>query len=296
MKHNERINSIHLLCPAKINLGLKVGSRRTDGYHEIRTIFQSVNFYDELKVIQTENQHDELTIVGNQNLPSNEDNLVLKAVHLFRNITKSTKTYSIELNKRIPVGAGLGGGSSDAAGAFIAVNLLNESPLNDIECLNALLKLGSDCPFFYHGGLQYAKGRGEILFKIPRKLSEYFILWCPPNVPISTKYAYEVLKRDLTYSLQDFIFLNQFLNSASWWSRELKNDFEDVISPQIKNWNEVKEFFYSFQAKWISMTGSGSTMVVCFENYSDAKNAYEHSFVKDECIIVQPVQYGVQIK
>lgn len=292
MKLSE-INKLQVLCPAKINLGLKVGKKRSDGYHEIETIFQSVDLYDELTVSISFGEVDQLTVSGPIPLTITKDNLIFRALNLFRSLTGIHQYYTVELIKRIPIGAGLGGGSSDAAGALIAANFLINKPLNSLECLKALSQIGSDCAFFYHGGLQYATGRGEILTNVPKLLTEVFIIWCPPDFSSNTKDAYDLLNRDLTYPLQDFILVHYFLRKEPWWNFPVINDFEQVISPKIQNWNVVKDYFVGADAKWISMSGSGSAMIACFETYDSALTAFQNAPFQKQCFLVKPVQGGI---
>lgn len=292
MKHNDK--TIHVFCPAKINLGLKVGRKREDGFHEIESIFQTVNLYDEIKIKIQNNSYDTLEIESQWNLPTDQNNLIIKGLNLYRTYSGKNVHYHISLLKRIPIGSGLAGGSSDAVGAILAASILNKKFLSKDELFHLLAQVGSDCPFFYDGGLQYVTGRGDRLIKIPIKIHEVFLIWVP-GVQSDTKSAYQALKRDLTYPSQKHILLDYFLNSSPWWSFEVYNDFEEIISPKIKNWKLVKEFFDSNKSVWTSMSGSGSALVAAFKDFKTAEQVFSIFFDKQHCFLVEPVQYGLTL-
>jgi len=174
---------------AKINLSLWVKGKRTDGYHEIITVMHTINLIDTLSFSPSERL--ELTIKGNASLPVGDNNLIIKACKLFQERTGIKPKVKIVLDKKIPVGAGLGGGSSNAATTLKGLNAIYQKPLKDEELFELAEKLGSDVPFFLRGGLAIAYGKGEKL-KVYKK-GNFRILLVYPHFSCSTKEVYEML-------------------------------------------------------------------------------------------------------
>ena len=181
------MKAIHVRCPAKVNLTLEIIGKRPDGYHELRTIFQAVSLYDELIVAPA--ARDSLTVTGLTGAPADDSNLCLKALRLFRSQLDLTVPVAITLDKHIPLQAGLGGGSSDAAGMLVALARLRGGapPLDGLAA-----QLGSDVAFFLHGGAMLGSGRGEILAPLPPLAEGALVLALPP-VAMSTAEAYGLL-------------------------------------------------------------------------------------------------------
>ena len=177
------MNEISVKAPAKLNLHLQVISKRSDEFHELRTLFTYIDLFDDLFFKITDEK------VELKEIEPINDNLVLKAADILKKRTKCTKGVQITLQKRIPIQKGLGGGSSDAAATLIALNKLWNLGLTKNELMKLSLELGSDVPFFVFGHNAWAKGRGEILSKIDYK-EEWFLLYMP-KTQISTKEAYK---------------------------------------------------------------------------------------------------------
>ncbi len=165
-----------LAAPAKINLTLEVLKRRDDGYHEIRSILQTIDLCDELELEKSK----ELEFFCNSLELNNEDNLAIKASRLLRRKAGVTQGARISLRKRIPVAAGLGGGSSDAASVLKGLNILWGLKLSEAELMEISAGLGSDVPFFIQGGAALARGRGEIIEPLPSPGDYWFVLLMPP--------------------------------------------------------------------------------------------------------------------
>ena len=167
---------------AKINLGLRITAKRTDGYHDIETIFYPVNLSDALEFVISNNtaKADSLTVTGIDTGGQTEDNLVIKAIRLLRE-KHSFPCLRIHLHKAIPVGAGLGGGSSDAACLLKAINRCFSLNINRKSLMAMALELGSDCPFFIDCVPSYATGRGEIIHPIKQLLTGYYLLLLYPG-------------------------------------------------------------------------------------------------------------------
>ena len=183
-KNNCEINRISLKAPAKINLFLEILGKRNDGYHEIETVMQEIDLVDNLQF--EEIQEGVRLNCNDKNIPSDENNLVCKAANLILNECGIRKGVLISLEKNIPVGAGLGGGSSDAAATLKALNLLWKIGLNDAELMEFAAKLGSDIPFFIKGKTALCSGRGEKITPIEVK-SEMNYLVIFPHIKIGER-------------------------------------------------------------------------------------------------------------
>ena len=244
---------------AKINIGLNVLEKRKDGYHNIESIFYPVmELFDVLEIIKSEKLQFSSTGIS---IPGNEsDNLCLKAYQLIQSDYKISPVH-IHLHKVIPIGAGLGGGSADAAFTLKALNQLFELHLTDEQLINYARKLGSDCAFFIKNILVYAFGKGDEFEPIDLDLSKFNIKIEYPNIHVGTVEAYAGVKpKPSSKSLKDLIKL-----PIENWKNSIKNDFEDSIffnHPQIK---VLKEKFYNESAIYASMTGSGSAVFGVFE-------------------------------
>jgi 4-diphosphocytidyl-2-C-methyl-D-erythritol kinase len=261
----------------KINLGLHVISKRDDGFHNLETVFYSIPLYDCLELIPGKNDAVNrvnfhsfgLLIDGDSN-----QNLVVKAYHLLAK-DYELKPVDFYLLKNIPMGAGLGGGSSNAA---FTLKMLNE--YFKLEISNQKLKeyaaiLGSDCAYFIENTPCYATGRGEIIEPIDLSLKGYFFVLINPNIHVSTAEAFSnVYKRgEQQNSLKDLI-----KNPIENWKNLIENDFEKSVFlnyPEIKN---LKEKLYDNGAIYASMSGSGSSVFGLFKENIDLKNQFEGNF------------------
>lgn len=252
----------------KINLGLHILHKRADGFHDIETVFYPLNFTDILEVIQNpqSSSHVEFTGTGIPVDGKAEDNLCIKAYLLLKKDFPLLPAVKIHLHKTIPMGAGLGGGSADAA---FMLKLLNEKfnlNLSTIQLLNYSLQLGSDCPFFLSNKSCYATGRGEIMEDIPLDLSFYKIMLINPGIHINTGWAFSQLSDGLKPSDKFTKSIKEIIQQPiETWQTELSNDFESPVfsvHPEIKN---IKEELYLQGAVYASMSGSGSTVFGIFE-------------------------------
>jgi 4-diphosphocytidyl-2-C-methyl-D-erythritol kinase len=180
---------MQVFAPAKINLSLKIQSRRTDGFHEIETLIAPISLCDEIRIDRKKGGHGIEFRCDDPSVPKDEDNLVVRAAILFFETTKITPRVSIELRKKIPHGAGLGGGSSDAASTLLAVNELFETKLSREALAKIAEAIGSDVPFFIFQSAAKCKGRGERV--TPLKLRGRLpILLLKPAFEVSTAWAY----------------------------------------------------------------------------------------------------------
>lgn len=256
-KNNHKINGISLEAPAKINLFLEILGKRDDGYHEIETVMQEIDLVDNL---QFEEIREGVKLkCNNKNVPSDENNLVCKAANLIVNECGIKKGVLISLEKNIPVGAGLGGGSSDAATTLKALNSLWKIGLSDIDLMGFAARLGSDIPFFIKGKTALCSGRGENITPIEVK-SEMNYLIIFPHINISTTTIYRNLKIDLTKKRKDVSF---FLHALKYSkiadiSKLLFNRLEEVIFATYPDLLRVKSSLEHFDFCGLSVSGSGS--------------------------------------
>jgi 4-diphosphocytidyl-2-C-methyl-D-erythritol kinase len=238
---------------AKINWSLRITGKRSDGYHDIETLFQTISLHDTLTF--TESDRLELTC-DDPTIPTDERNLVIRAA--------GATPVSIALHKEIPAGGGLGGGSSDAAATLIALG----NPSADIA-----LTLGSDVPFFLTGGTAYATGRGEILTPMPC-ITGIALLLLIPEERVSTANAFGMLRRfspPLGVDRYRAMIDDDLLLHAT----ELINDFEEPIFAILPFLRTLKTRLYEAGAAWAAMSGSGSTIVGAFRTAEDRDAALE---------------------
>ncbi len=263
-----------LTAPAKINLFLEVLGKRPDGYHELETVMQEIDLVDTL-TLEEMGKGIELTCTQ-PDVPCDENNLVWKAIHTFQKDTGVKKGIKVHLEKRIPVAAGLGGGSSDAAATLRGINTLCNTGLNDSELMDMAARLGSDVPFFIKGGTALCKGRGEIVtaLTVRRKFS-YIILY--PDIKVSTAKVYNNLKIDLTREKKDVnLVLSVLLSDAgNSLNNLLFNRLEAValeLYPELKDFKGLLE---GCLHDGILLSGSGSAIYGCCDNQERAENAKE---------------------
>jgi 4-diphosphocytidyl-2-C-methyl-D-erythritol kinase len=244
---------------SKINLGLNIISKRADGFHEIETCFFPVGLCDilEIKVAKDRTEF----ISSGIEIPGNvSDNLCVRAWELLRAEYK-IPSVRIYLHKRIPIGAGLGGGSSDAAFMLKALNSCFNLQLSDEKLMAYASELGSDCSFFISNRTAIAKGRGEILTPWPVDLNPYKIFLVYPGIHISTSEAYSLISPQEPESRLETVLRT----SPTVWCESLKNDFEESVFHQYPEINTIKDKLYKHGAVYASMSGSGSTVFGIFK-------------------------------
>lgn len=251
---------------AKINLGLNVVSKRDDGFHNLETIFYPVPWCDILEIIPSTDDAafsaTGLLISGNPNT-----NLCLRAYALLKR-RYNISGVKIHLHKIIPMGAGLGGGSSDAAFVLKMVNDLFELKLNTATLAEIALSLGSDCPFFVYNTPVFASGRGEEIVHSDLNLNGYHLVILKPNIHVATSEAFKEIKPSRPEkSLKDLI-----RNPVSQWKDLIFNDFENVIFKSFPEIKQLKEKLYQSGAVYASMSGSGSAVYGIFSTVPDIQN------------------------
>ncbi len=249
---------------AKLNVGLRVLYRRADGFHEIRTIFQTISLADRIDISFTPAR---TTRIGIEGIPEIPDNLIERAAHLVLNALSIQADVVFHVKKNIPAGAGLGGGSSDAAAVLLALPVLAGKALPADRLFALATQLGSDVPFFLHGGTALGLGRGEELYPLPDLPSARGLV-VVPKIHSSTAEAYRDLSPRLTsIALQNK--LNSFQQEVWRGGRDGRiaaddNDFEEVVFARHGELKRIKEQLLRVGAKPAAMTGSGSAIFGIF--------------------------------
>jgi len=257
----------------KINLGLNIVERRADGYHNLQTIFYPVPLFDEITIREGEDE-DTLTLCGNPLEGDAKENLVLRAVRLLRQEGFPLPPLSIDLRKVIPSGAGLGGGSSDAACMVKTLAKLYDLPLDEEQMEWLVSKLGADCPFFIKSRPVYAEGIGDVFTPISLSLNGWYLMLVKPEVHVSTREAYAGVHPHLpACSLLETAKL-----PVGAWADRMVNDFEESIFPSHPLLAEIKQELYNQGAVYASMSGSGSTIFGLFRSRPDCEQLFAEHF------------------
>lgn len=270
----------------KINLGLHITGKRDDGFHNLETVFYPVPLKDALEIIEITNselptpdselptQDCYLTNTGITAEKESADNICVKAYHLLKKHISSLPSVNMHLHKAIPIGAGLGGGSADAAFTLKLLNQKFKLNLSEKELINYALELGSDAPFFIINKPCFASGRGEILEEISIDLKNYTLVLINPGIHINTGQAFSQLK-NFTHqsSLKKVI-----TRPVQTWKNELTNDFEIPVFSQYPEIEEIKKTLYETGAEYASMSGSGSTVFGLFKKLPTIKGVFPDNY------------------
>lgn len=267
---------------AKINIGLDIVSRRADGYHDIVTVFVPVPWCDIIEVDTADGASDELVVLGRGVDCPPEKNLVMKACRALRN-SIDFPPVKIQLTKIIPDGAGLGGGSSDAAFTVMAINELYNLNLSAEEMAQVLSGVGSDCPFFVYNRPMLATGTGTTMTQIDLNLhGKYIVLVKPANSAVSTAQAYAgVTPKEPQQQLEELIKL-----PIAQWQGQVKNDFEPSVFAKAPAIAEAKAKMMQLGAIYAAMSGSGASVFGIFdEPVSDA--VVEEIFANCDTFVAQ---------
>jgi 4-diphosphocytidyl-2-C-methyl-D-erythritol kinase len=271
----------------KINLGLNIIRKRTDGYHDLETVFYPIAIHDVLEMIQnntncsmagiksnelqTELSCSGLTIDGDQ-----QNNLCIKAYQLLKKNFPDLPSVKMHLHKNIPMGAGLGGGSADGAFALQLLNDKFQLHLSQQQLMDYALQLGSDCPFFIDNKPCFASSRGEKMESIKLDLSAYSFVIINPKIHISTAWAFSHIQPQLPEtSIKEIIAL-----PITAWKDILMNDFEKPVMQEYPVIKKIKEDLYNAGAIYASMSGSGSTMFAIFEKSSAPQFSFPPSYLQ----------------
>ena len=269
---------------AKINLYLDVISKRDDGFHNIKTVMHSVSLFDEVTVVfsPSDTQNVRVSLKGNRFLPTDDRNLAYKAAKLYLDSAGISANIEVMLNKRIPIAAGLAGGSSDAAATLRAMNKIFGKMFSDKALFKMAEKLGSDVPYCLYGKTALCEGRGEIITKLPDNIKLNLVI-AVADEHVSTPAAY--LDLDSIYSSFDgsietggekhFAGLMSSLSNGRIDANNLFNVFESAVLPKCNGALAIKNRLAELGAYAALMSGSGPSVFGLFENEDAAKSALE---------------------
>lgn len=259
---------------AKINLGLNVIEKRADGFHNISTVFYPVALCDILEIVESQNGNSSLFNSGLSVDTDEQNNLCMKALRLIRRDFEIPE-INIFLYKKIPFGAGLGGGSSDAAHVLMLLNKMFCLNINHTKLIQYAAMLGSDCAFFIKNKPQIATGRGEIMNDIDIVLNGYYLVLIKPNVSVNTAQAYA----DISPCQPEICISSIVSKPVEQWNGLLFNDFEATVFARFPQIKQIKETLYRKGAVYVSMSGSGSSVYGIFEQKPDISDFAENYFV-----------------
>jgi 4-diphosphocytidyl-2-C-methyl-D-erythritol kinase len=256
----------------KINLGLSILAKRADGYHELETVFYPIAVSDALEILPAANLTMTQSGIAVPGDPA--QNLCLKAYHLLKKDFPNLPAVQMQLHKNIPMGAGLGGGSSDGTAALIMLNQQFDLGLNDQQLIDYASQLGSDCPFFVYNKACHATGRGEVLTPIHLDLSTYQFLLVHPGLHIATAWAFQQLNpHTKSESIQSII-----KKPITDWKSYLINDFEFSVFKAEPKLSVIKDQLYQLGAIYASMSGSGSSLFGIFpKDHFNQAPSIEHA-------------------
>ena len=260
---------------AKINIGLYVTEKRSDGYHNLQSIFYPIDWKDILEITKSSSGTTTFRSTGIPIPGENKDNLCLKAYHLLRS-DFNLPAVAIHLHKIIPIGAGLGGGSADASYTLKTLNALFELKLNTEQLKGYAQKLGSDCAFFIDNTPVIALEKGDVFKPCSLSLNNKWVILINPGIHISTQKAYANIRLD-----SPSIDLSHIESSTiSEWKNYLTNSFEKSVGIEFPLIAEIKNDLYNAGAQYASMTGSGSTIYGVFDH-----EPAEANFQKEGCTV-----------
>ncbi len=265
---------------AKINLRLEILGKRADGYHELRTIFQSVSLHDELRLRGSRHPGIALTIRGSEPLSQEpfHKNLVYRAADALRHELRIRSGVEIELHKKIPAGRGLGGGSSDAAAALLGYLCLTRRKLPTARLLEIAASLGADVPFFLLGGRALGIGRGDEIYPLPDIAKQHILIVSPRDIHVPTLEAYRWVKAPALRATLTKGAANPTLWKfcALCWSTQgsgLANDFERPVFRRYPRLDRIKRVLLQRGASEASLAGSGSAVFGIFPSPALARRA-----------------------
>ena len=270
------MENLTINTPAKINFGLNVISKRSDGFHDIQTIFYPLNICD---TITFSGSNKFLFETDNEALNSEKDNLIMKAKKELEDYSKKELNVKIHLSKKIPIGAGLGGGSSDAAAVLKTLNKFFRLNIDSFKLNEIAAKIGSDVPFFLSPFPSFASSRGEVLEQIDFNI-DYSIFLINPGIFVSTKWAYE----KVTPAKPDLSLLELYRRGKlklENFREFIKNDFEKPVMEEFQAIRKLKDEIYEMGADFALMSGSGSSLFAIFKNpvlAAEAKEFYENQY------------------
>ncbi len=288
------MDKLQVKSPAKINLFLEILRKREDGYHQIRSLMQAVDLCDEL--ILEKREKGVVISCDHPDCPADQTNLAFRAAYLLLEEKKINAGVSIKIKKRIPVSAGLGGGSSNAAAALKGLNRLFELKLSDEKLHHLASRIGSDVPFFLYSGQALVEGRGEEILSRTWYRDYWLVLVCP-DLKVSTRWAYQNAKISLTKKRKELNFRNS-KDALGFFEALLcfENDLEEVVNKKYPIIGRIKNNLENSGAVKSSMSGSGPTVYGVFDQKPQAEEVTRKLLRGDwQVFLTQPIPGNIQV-
>jgi 4-diphosphocytidyl-2-C-methyl-D-erythritol kinase len=259
---------VEVKAPAKINIGLYVTGKRQDGYHNIETIFYPINLCDKIIIEDSDSFH---FSVSDNSIGDKSTNLIVKAKNLLEEYSGEKLNYNIFLEKHIPVGAGLGGGSSDAAFVLIKLNEMAKLDLSGLELFDLALELGSDVPYFLNPKPCFAEGRGEIFHPLKIYIDLPIVI-VNPGIHVPTAWAYSlIVSKPSSFNLKEITSLDSY--NLRNLADKIGNDFERIVIEKYPKIKELKRLHIKMGSIFTLMSGSGSTVFGIYPDVNLASSA-----------------------
>ena len=275
-----------LICPSysKVNIGLKVLSQRDDGYHNIYTIFQELNFGDSIDI---EKRDCGFKIIANVDwIPTNKSNICYKAYTEIKKEFSEVKGIHIKIDKKIPIGSGLGGGSANAAAVLKGIKNIYKLEVTESKLEEIGSEVGADVPFFIRGKTQLGEGIGDKLTQLPKAIIGTYLLVIP-KISIRTEWAYSVIKNRLNNQNKNAKF-SSFSNEDYSSLQIFENDFEQIVIPAYPEIGAIKSKLLNLGARFASLSGSGSTVYGVYDDEASAKEAELLFHTSHQTILANP--------
>lgn len=275
-----------LICPSysKVNIGLKVLSQRDDGYHNIYTIFQELNFGDSIDI---EKRDHGFKLIANVDwIPTNKSNICYKAYTEIKKEFSEVKGIHIKIDKKIPIGSGLGGGSANAAALLKGIKNIYKLEVTESKLEEIGSEVGADVPFFIRGKTQLGEGIGDKLTQLPKAIIGTYLLVIP-KISIRTEWAYSVIKNRLNNQNKNAKF-SSFSNEDYSSLQIFENDFEQIVIPAYPEIGAIKSKLLNLGARFASLSGSGSTVYGVYDDEASAKEAELLFHTSHQTILANP--------
>ena len=277
---------MRLICPShsKVNIGLKVLSQRDDGYYNIHTIFQELNFGDSIYI---EKKDHGCKIISNVDwIPTDKSNICFKAYIAIKKEFSEVEGIHIKIDKKIPIGSGLGGGSANAGALLKGIKKLYKLGATESTLEKIGGTIGADVPFFIKGKTQLGEGVGNKLTQISKTLMGTYLLVIP-EISVSTEWAYSVIKNKLNHQDKKANF-SSFFNGDYSSLKFFENDFERIVIPAYPEIGAIKNNLLKLGARFASLSGSGSTVYGIFDDEASAKEAELSFYPSHQTILAKP--------
>ena len=282
-----QMKSININSYAKVNIGLKILNKRSDGYHNISTVFQEIDLFDSITISKSDGP---LKFSSNVEwLQNDQNNLCVIAYNYIKNIYKIGGA-NIVLKKNISRGSGLGSGSSNAAATMKALREIYNLDVADSELIKIGSKIGADVPFFINGSTQVGEGIGDKLTSISSSMDARYLM-VTPDIPIAARWAYSQYKNNLDNCSSPTKFSDSFRGKTINLDtlKFFENDFESVVFPTYPEIGAIKNKLIALGAKFASLSGSGSTVYGIFDDDANINKAFSHFFPRHKTFIAHPV-------